>query len=181
MEGEDQQRLKLEEKIRVAMEGKEKRKKKRKKNRLHQRTCMENWRIHRFYSISFCKNWNAPDLSLLGVRTPITVAHERLSWIFSPPSIVSHSVASAETLIVLAWSMLTTREGERAASGQLLRTLETEIILRVWNYFLSSAREIDLHSVGKACKGRGAQTMEGCGSFLDVNLKKKWKEKKESA
>jgi hypothetical protein len=42
VEGEDQQRLKLEEKIRVAMEGKEKRKKKRKKNRLHQRTCMEN-------------------------------------------------------------------------------------------------------------------------------------------
>jgi hypothetical protein len=38
VEGEDQQRLKLEEKICVAMEGKEK----TKKNRLHQRTCMEN-------------------------------------------------------------------------------------------------------------------------------------------
>lgn len=120
----------------VAMEGKEKRKKKTNKNRLHQRTCMENWRIHqvRFHSDLMLQELKcSSDLSPLGVRTPITVAHERLSCIFSPPSMVSHSVAaSADTLIVLAWSMIT-------------------------------AREIDLHSVGKEglYKGRGGGTDYG--------------------
>jgi len=108
VEGEDQQRLKLEEKICVAMEGKEKRKKKE-ENKQKQAT-PEN--VHGKLKnpsgqVSFRSHVARIEMLLtfhpLGVRTPITVAHERLSCIFSPPSMVSHSVAaSADTLIVLA-------------------------------------------------------------------------------
>jgi hypothetical protein len=124
---------------------KERRKKKTKKNRLNQRTCMENWRIHRvsFRShvariemlLTFHRSVYGRQLRLLMKDCRAYSRRHRWSRTPSPP-LQTHSSCSRE-----AW--------------------------------LQTAREIDLHAVEKACKG-GGQTMEGCGSFLDVNLKKKW-------
>jgi hypothetical protein len=116
------------------MEGKEK----TKKTRLHQRTCMKNWRIHRVSLRSHVAriemlltfHYSVCGRQLRLLMKDCRAYSRRHQSSRTPSPLQRHSSCSREALLI------TTREGERAASGQLLKTLETEIIFRVWSFFV---------------------------------------------